>query len=153
MRNPYRRPVVSTSSHLMNDPKNLYKQFIETLVFQSHVVGLYDEGWALCATPSGQQAFAIWHNKRLAKLLQKGSWQSYQLQEISLLTLVQQLIPYLRQQNTLLSLNLTPEGQNLLVKPESFLADIKSFLYQLYVKKPEVFADLKLPLPRSIRLN
>ncbi|RKG32151.1 DUF2750 domain-containing protein [Acinetobacter guerrae] len=153
MRNPYRRSVISTSSHLKNDPKNVYKQFIETIVFQNHVIGLYDDGWALCATPTGQQAFALWHSKSLAMLLQKGSWQSYELQEIPLVTLVQKLIPYLREQNTLLSLDLTPEGQNLLVKPEIFLADIKSFLYQFYLQKPEIFADLKLPLPRSIRLN
>ncbi|WP_130802329.1 DUF2750 domain-containing protein [Acinetobacter ihumii] len=152
MRNPYHRHSLTQSSAALN-PKDLYKQFIETIVLQKHVIGLYDDGWALCSTPSGQQACAVWHSKNLAKLLQKGSWQAYQVEEISLLTLVQNLIPYLREQNTLLSLNLTPEGQNLLIKPESFLADIKKFLYQLYLQKPEAFADLQLPLPRSIRLN
>ena len=151
MRNPYQRHLSTHSASV--EPKALYKQFIETFVFKGHVIGLYDDGWALCATPSGQQALAIWQTKSLAKLLQKGSWQTYQLQEISLLMLVQNLIPCLREQNTLLSLNLTAEGQNLLVKPESFLLDIKNFLYEIYLQKPEVFADLKLPLPRSIRLN
>ncbi|PZT84509.1 MAG: DUF2750 domain-containing protein [Acinetobacter sp.] len=152
MRNPCHRHSLTQSSAALN-PKDLYKQFIETMLMQKHVIGLYDEGWALCSTPTGQQAFAIWQSKHLAQLLQKGSWQNYQIQEISLSTLVQKLIPYLREQRTLFSLNLTPEGQNLLVKPESFLADIKKFLYQLYLQKPEAFADLQLPLPRSIRLN
>ena len=152
MRNPYQRHSLG-QSHSSLSPKDLYKQFIETMLMQKHVIGLYDEGWALCSTPTGQQAFAMWQSKNLAQLLQKGSWQNYQIQEISLSTLVQKLIPYLREQRTLFSLNLTPEGQNLLVKPENLLADIKRCLYQLYMQKPEAFADLQLALPRSIRLN
>ncbi|HCO09509.1 MAG TPA: DUF2750 domain-containing protein [Acinetobacter ursingii] len=152
MRNPYQRHSLG-QSHSSLSPKDLYKQFIETMLMQKYVIGLYDEGWALCSTPTGQQAFAIWQSKNLAQLLQKGSWQNYQIQEISLSTLVQKLIPYLREQRTLFSLNLTPEGQNLLVKPENLLADIRRCLYQLYMQKPEAFADLQLALPRSIRLN
>ncbi|HCK31700.1 MAG TPA: DUF2750 domain-containing protein, partial [Acinetobacter ursingii] len=95
MRNPYQRHSLG-QSHSSLSPKDLYKQFIETMLMQKYVIGLYDEGWALCSTPTGQQAFAIWQSKNLAQLLQKGSWQNYQIQEISLSTLVQKLIPYLR---------------------------------------------------------
>ncbi|MCG2916527.1 DUF2750 domain-containing protein, partial [Escherichia coli] len=80
---------------------------------------------ALCGTPNGQQAFAIWQNKGLAQLMIKGAWESYQTREIPLLNFVQEIIPYLREKNTLLSLNLTPEGQNILVRPEAMLLDIK----------------------------
>ena len=54
---------------------------------------------------------------------------------------------------SILSLDLTPEGNNLLVAPDAFLLDIKNFLYQVYLQRPEVFAELKLPLPREIRLH
>ncbi len=50
-------------------------------------------------------------------------------------------------------MDLTPEGQNVLVAPEKLLLDIKNYLYQIYVQKPELFKDEKLPLPRNIRLN
>lgn len=52
-----------------------------------------------------------------------------------------------------MSLDLTPEGQNILVAPEKLLLDIKNYLYQLYRQKPELFKETHLPLPRSIRLN
>ncbi len=83
----------------------------------------------------------------------KGAWESYQTREIPLLNFVQEIIPYLREKNTLLSLNLTPEGQNILVRPEAMLLDIKNYLYQLYVQQPQLFEDIKLPKPRTIRLN
>jgi len=50
-------------------------------------------------------------------------------------------------------LDLTPEGQNILVAPEKLLLDLKNYLYQVYMQKPELFQDMKLPLPRHIRLN
>ncbi|WP_151977837.1 DUF2750 domain-containing protein [Acinetobacter soli] len=154
MRNPYQRKAASvTSEHTTLQPKELYKQFIESIVAQRQLMALYDDGWALCGTPNGQQAFAIWQNKGLAQLMIKGAWESYQTREIPLLSFVQEIIPYLREKNTLLSLNLTPEGQNILVRPEAMLLDIKNYLYQLYVQQPQLFEDIKLPKPRTIRLN
>ena len=50
-------------------------------------------------------------------------------------------------------MDLTPEGQNVLVAPEKLLLDLKKYLYQIYMQKPELFKDTKLPLPRNIRLN
>jgi hypothetical protein len=69
------------------------------------------------------------------------------------MALIEKLIPFLKENNTMLSLDLTPEGNNLLVTPETFLMDIKNFLYQIYIQRPDVFAELKLPLPRDIRLH
>ena len=66
---------------------------------------------------------------------------------------IEKMIPFLKENNTILSLDLTPEGNNLLVSPDSLLLDIKNFLYQLYLQRPEVFAELQLPLPRDIRLH
>ncbi len=51
------------------------------------------------------------------------------------------------------SLYLKPEGNNLLVPPDTLFLDIKNFLYQVYLQRPDVFAELKLPLPRDIRLH
>lgn len=50
-------------------------------------------------------------------------------------------------------MDFTPDGHNLMVLPEKFLLDLKNYLYQLYLQKPELFQSLKLPLPRHIRLN
>ncbi|MCJ8162757.1 DUF2750 domain-containing protein [Acinetobacter zhairhuonensis] len=153
MRNPYQRKATAKAPSSNDNVKELYKQFIENMVAQGSIVALYQEGWAMCTTPTGQRGFAIWQSKSLAKLMIKDTWADYQVQEISLKNLVEQLIPYLRQQKTTLAMDLTPDGHNLMVLPEKFLLDLKNYLYQLYLQKPEQFQSLKLPLPRHIRLN
>lgn len=59
----------------------------------------------------------------------------------------------MREQHTALSLDLTPEGQNILVAPEKLLLDLKKYLYQVYAQKPEIFQNRDIPQPRSIRIN
>ena len=153
MRNPYQRKAASKQAPQIYNVQDIYKQFIETIVSQGNVFALYEDGWALCATPTGQRAFAIWQNKSLAKLLIKDNWANYQVEEISLKDFIEKVIPFLREEHTALSLDLTPEGQNILVAPEKMLLDIKNYLYQIYVQKPEIFKSGHIPLPRQIRLH
>ena len=89
----------------------------------------------------------------MAKLLIKDNWAKYDIQEMSLMAFIENMIPFLKENNTILSLDLTPEGNNLLVSPDTFLLDVKNFLYQIYLQRPDVFAELQLPLPREIRLH
>ena len=155
MKNPYQRKAASKSQNTISNspPKQLYRQFIENIIVQRHVVALYHEGWALCATPTGLHAMSIWQNKGMAKLLIKDNWANYEVQEVPLMAFIEKMIPFLKENNTILSLDLTPEGNNLLVTPDSLLLDIKNFLYQVYLQRPDVFAELNLPLPRDIRLH
>src|SRR5690606_16203952 len=153
MRNPYQRKAASKNLNSAYDPKYAYNQYIEAIVANAGIFALYQDGWALCATPTGQRAFASWQSKGLARLLIKDNWANYQVQEISLKDFVEKVIPFLRQEKTILSLDLTPEGQNILVAPEKLLLDIKNYLYQIYIQKPELFKNLDLPLPRQIRLH
>ena len=153
MRNPYQRKAAAKNQNTSYDPLQVYKQFIETIVAQGYIYALYQDGWALCATPTGQKAFATWQNKGLAKLLIKDNWEKYEIQEISFKDFIEKVIPFLREENTALSLDLTPEGQNILVAPEKMLLDIKNYLYQIYVQKPEIFKSGNIPLPRQIRLH
>lgn len=153
MKNPYQRKAASRQSAPAYDPKAIYKTFLEQMVINTSVIALYHDGWALCATPTGQRAFAIWQNKSLAKLLMKDNWAHYEIQEISLKDLIEKVIPFLREEDTVISMNLTPEGQNLLITPDRFLLDIKNYLYQIYVQRPDFFEQKGIPLPRHIRLN
>ena len=155
MKNPYQRKAASKSQTIISNspPKQLYRQFIENIIVQRYVVALYHEGWALCATPTGRHAMSIWQNKGMAKLLIKDNWANYEVQEVPLMAFIEKMIPFLKENNTILSLDLTPEGNNLLVTPDSLLLDIKNFLYQVYLQRPDVFTELNLPLPRDIRLH
>ena len=117
-------------------------------------LGRNDDGWALCSTPTGQQSLAVWHSKSLAQLLIKDNWSRYTLQEIDLIPFLDEMIPFIAKNNTLLSINLTPEGQNVLVSGHKFLIDMKNYLYQLYTTQPELFRNnINLPLPRKVRIN
>ena len=153
MRNPYQRKSATSVAHTIVPPKEQYIQFLETVVAQEKLYGLYNEGWALCATPSGQQTLAVWQNKNLAQLLIRDKWAGYAIEEVSVQEFVENVIPYIRQHNTHLSLNLMPEGQNVLVSGRQFLVDLKSCLYQLYIQEPSRFNSGNLPLPRKIRLH
>ena len=153
MRNPYQRKAASKNQSSNYDPLAIYKQFIENIVAQGGIFALYQDGWALCATPTGQKAFATWQSRGLAKLLIKDNWANYQVQEISLKDFVEKVIPFLRQEKTTVSLDLTPEGQNVLVAPEKLLLDMKNYLYQVYAQQPELFKNPDMPLPRQIRIH
>ena len=107
MRNQYQRKAASKNQNKSYNAQDIYKQFIETIVAQGSVSALFDDGWALCATPTGQRAFAVWQHKSLAKLLIKDNWQNYQIQEISLKDFVEKVIPFLRQEKTCISMDLT----------------------------------------------
>ncbi len=152
MRNPYQRKATSNQNSNFS-AKDIYKQFVETITAQTKIYALYKDGWALCATPSGQQTLAIWQSKGLAQLLIKDNWVGYKVEEIPLVAFIDHMIPYIRQNNTHLSLNLTPEGQNVLVSGDVFLLDLKKYLYQLYTTQPELFKNAELPSPRKIRIH
>jgi len=81
MRNPYQRKAAIKSQNTAYDPLQVYKNFIEAIVAQGGIFALYQEGWALCATPTGQRAFATWQSKGLARLLIKDNWANYQIQD------------------------------------------------------------------------
>lgn len=153
MRNPYQRKSATSIANTTIPPQEQYRNFIEAVVAQAKVYGLYHDGWALCATPSGQQTLAIWQSKSMAQLLIRDKWAQYEIEAVGLIDFVEKVIPYIREHNTQLSLNLLPEGQNVLVSGRQFLIDLKGYLYELYLKDPSLFQRVALPLPRKIRLH
>lgn len=153
MRNPYQRKSSTSLVSPIIPPIEQYRIFIETIIEQEKAYGLYNDGWALCGTPSGHQTLPIWQSKHAAQLLLKDKWASYDVQEITIVEFVDDVIPYLRKQNTQLSLNLLPEGQNILVSGHKMLMDLKGYLYQLSIQDPLIFQRKSLPHPRKIRLN
>ena len=103
MRNPYQRKAASAISMGQGQAVDQYKSFIETIVTHAKIYALYDEGWALCATPTGQQSLAVWQSKGLTQLLVKDNWSRYSVQEVGLATFIETMVPFIQQNNTLLS--------------------------------------------------
>ena len=155
MRNPYQRKSSNSSSiaHTIVSPKEQYKQFMDAIISQTKLYSLYSDGWALCATPSGQKTLAVWQTRGMAQLLIRDKWEKYHVEEIELIPFIDEVIPYIRQHNTHLSLNLTPEGQNVLVSGRQFLIDLKNYLYHLSIEQPEKIHRPGVPSPRKIRIH
>ena len=152
MKNPYYRKPKSTAQSDISIQDN-YLNFLDTIITQGYVFGLYNEGWALCATHTGQQSFAIWSHKNLASMLMHGDWANYKIQKVTLKLFLEKIIPYLKEAKYILSLNLSPEGRNIQVNPEKMLLYLKSTLYKLYISRPDLYEKLDLPLPRNIRIH
>lgn len=133
--------------------KDLYKNFMERVVAGQKLYGLYDDGWAICVNPSGKWALAVWHSADMAGLLIENDWQRYTVTEISLTTFIEEQIPFLKENKTLVSIDMNPEGQNILISPDRFLMDLKKYLYQLHFQQPDVYKVLNLPSPRDIRIS
>ncbi len=154
MRNPYQRKANTTSGQ--KGPVSVqsqYQNFVEAIVSQAKVYALYQDGWALCATPTGQASLAVWQSKGLAQLLIKDNWANYHIEEIELIPFLEKMIPFIRANGKILSINLTPEGQNILISGDKFILDLKRYLYQLQLSQPEVFNDPRIPHPRKLRMT
>jgi len=91
MRVGTQEPKVATK----RDPKVRYRQFLKLAVENKLVWGLYRDGWALSRDEKGQTTFPLWAERELAELRAKGPWQGYEVAEIPLEDLLDQLLPQL----------------------------------------------------------
>lgn len=152
MKNPHYRKSISKNESTSNI-EDSYQFFLDTIITQSYLIGLYSEEWALCITQKGQKGFVVWSHKNLASALIKGEWLNYKIQKISLKLFIKEIIPHLKEQKYIIALNLSADGKNMEITPEKLLLDLKSALYKIYSSRPDLYEKLDLPLPRSIRIH
>lgn len=152
MKNPHYRKSISKTESTSNI-EDSYQVFLDTIITQSYLIGLYSEEWALCITKTEQKGFVVWNRKKLASALRKGEWLNYKIQKISLKLFIEDIIPYLKEQKYIIALNLSVDGRNIEITPEKLLLDLKSALYKIYSNRPDLYEKLDLPLPRNIRIH
>jgi Protein of unknown function (DUF2750) len=85
-----------------------YSHFIKVAADQRKVWGLFDDGWALVQTDQGQRAFPIWPAADYARQFAVDEWKTYAPKEIDLDTLLDVLIPKLRESGDLVAVFPTP---------------------------------------------
>lgn len=78
-----------------------YSHFIKKVVGWKKAWGLYNDGWAMTETPDGKPSFPLWPEKDYAELCIDNEWSEYVPREIELEDLLENLIPSLRENNTL----------------------------------------------------
>lgn len=108
-----------------------YSHFIKVAADQRKVWGLFLDGWALAETNEGKRAFVMWPAQEYAELCARDSWSGYEVREIDLDTLLEVLIPKLRDSNTLAGVFPTPNEQGLTPDLEQLTADLKNELAKI----------------------
>src|SRR5438045_99820 len=90
-----------------------YAHFIKVAADQRKVWGLFSDGWALAETNDGKRAFALWPAQEYAALCARDDWSGYEAREIDLDTLLEVLIPKLKESGTLAGAFPTPDEQGI----------------------------------------
>ncbi|XID74580.1 DUF2750 domain-containing protein [Alkanindiges sp. WGS2144] len=124
------------------DARARYKFFIQKIVAERQVWGLYLDGWAVSGTVDGKMALPMWPEAKYARLCRNNMWTRHEVTAMPLKTLVEELIPLMIEQQCLASVFLTPDWKSILISPERLLADIKSYLYACF---EQVRAEQALP--------
>jgi hypothetical protein len=73
-----------------------FSHFIKRVVDSETAWGLWKDGWALMASDDGRQAFPIWPSREYAELCKVDEWSDYEVEEIRLRDLMEELLPKLR---------------------------------------------------------
>ncbi|MSR64559.1 MAG: DUF2750 domain-containing protein [Verrucomicrobiae bacterium] len=108
-----------------------YSHFIKVAADQRKTWGLFSDGWALAETSDGKPAFPLWPAQEYADLCAGGSWSGYKSREIDLNTLLEVLIPKLKESGTLLGIFPTPSEKGITPDFNQFEADLRNELARI----------------------
>jgi hypothetical protein len=102
-----------------------YSHFIKKVVGWKRAWGLFDDGWALLETDDGAAVFPLWPEPEYARLYAHGSWEAYQPQAIELDEIFTDLIPLLREKETLPGIFPTEESGSVHVDIDTLEQDLR----------------------------
>jgi hypothetical protein len=74
-----------------------FRHFVARVVDEERAWGLWNDGWALMADSEGAQVFPLWPAREYAEMYRVEDWRSYDPEEIALRTLLDELLPKLKE--------------------------------------------------------
>jgi hypothetical protein len=98
-----------------------YSHFIKRVADAGEAWGLYDDGWALLGDDDERPLFPLWPAREYAQLLAVGEWARYEPKPIPVHSLLDELLPDLREKGT--GLSVFPVASLLGVVPELDLVE------------------------------
>ena len=101
-----------------------YKYFIKRVADAEVAWGLWQDGWALAETDTGEQVFPLWPAKEFATACAVSNWASYQPKEIDLVSLLDELIQKFKDAGVLAGVFPTPSEQGVTPELDRFVADL-----------------------------
>jgi hypothetical protein len=108
------------------DGAKRYEHFIKVVVDQQRAWALYNEGWALAATDSGERVFPLWPAEEYAQLCANQGWQEYIPESIALEDLLEELLPQLATDSVLPGIFSTPRDKGVTPTIEVLSTDLRS---------------------------
>ena len=93
------------------DGPSRYEHFIKRIVDTEEVWGLWKSGWALMENSEGLPVFPLWPAREYAELNRIGDWADYEPKAISLLELLDDLLPSFTKRGILPGVFPTPGGK------------------------------------------
>jgi hypothetical protein len=108
-----------------------YSHFIKVVADQRKAWGLFSGGWALADTNEGKKAFVMWPAREYAELCAHDLWAGYEVREIDLDTLLEVLIPKLRDSQTLAGVFPIPNEQGITPDLEQLATDLRNELAKI----------------------
>ncbi|MCG3183561.1 MAG: hypothetical protein ICCCNLDF_01665 [Planctomycetes bacterium] len=102
-----------------------YMHFVKMAADQRQVWGLYSKGWALAATDDGKEAFPVWPAEDFAAACATLEWAGYEPKAIDLDTLLDVLVPKLKESNTELAVFPTPHDKGVTPALRQLVEDVR----------------------------
>jgi hypothetical protein len=88
-----------------------FEHFIKVIADWQEVWGLYQDGWALCATDDGTPVFPFWPAREYAQACVADEWTGYEPRSMSLSDFTGLLLPKLKLDNVLPGVFFTPSSK------------------------------------------
>jgi hypothetical protein len=108
-----------------------YDLFIQLIVSNKEVYGLYNDGWAVQGDGNGNFFFPVWPDEAFAKLMISDNWKQYHPKQIALTDFYNVHLAQFESKNVKLSIFPTLHHNTLLVKPDVLKRDIEIALVKL----------------------
>jgi hypothetical protein len=105
-----------------------FRHFVKRVADSEMAWGMWKDGWALMANSDGTEVFPLWPAREYAELHRSGDWADYEVREIALVDLIDELVPKLAQHGVLPGVFPTPTGTGVTLSPEEFAAAIRTEL-------------------------
>jgi hypothetical protein len=106
------------------DAPTRYEHFVKQVADRDTAWGLWSEGWAMGADDQGNPTFPFWPSPEYATLCAKGKWEGFEVAEIPLDDLIDELLPKLRADGVQPSVFQTPSGQSVMPSIDQLIEDL-----------------------------
>jgi hypothetical protein len=116
------------ASVLALDGAGRFHHFTKRVVDAQVAWGLWKDGWALMENDDGRPVFPLWPAREYAQLHRDGDWEAYEVEEISLSRLLEELLPKLAERNTFIGVFPTPAGKGLIIPAEEVARSLRAEL-------------------------